>query len=137
MLAEEFDILDILFRKRCDVPLVTLYRTAPDFRRSTAKRVRTRSEITSRGSYVARFPPVSRQLQGLFLKSIDMFRDLARRAVTAGGLRVFARTLRGLYQTGRKAAVESIDELHILFRTLLLKWNYYVFPKPIWEAISS
>jgi hypothetical protein len=83
------------------------------------------------------FPHVTRKLQGLFLKSIDMFRDLTRRAVTAGGLRVFARTLHGVYETGKKAAVESVDQLHILFRPELPKWNYYVFPKPIWEVISS
>jgi hypothetical protein len=83
------------------------------------------------------FPHVTRKLQGLFLKSIDMFRDLARRAMTAGGLRVFARTLRGRYETGRQAMVDSIDELHVLFRPQLPKWNYYVFPKPIWEVISS
>ncbi|HLQ44414.1 MAG TPA: ISAzo13 family transposase, partial [Planctomycetaceae bacterium] len=55
------------------------------------------------------FPHVTRQLKGLFLKSIDMFRDLARRATTTTGLRVFARTLRGLYEKGKRATVECVE----------------------------
>jgi hypothetical protein len=81
------------------------------------------------------FPHVTRKLQGLFLKSIDLFRDLARQATTAGGLRVFARQLRGLYEKGKHAAVESVDQLHILFAPLLPRWNYFVLPEPLWDVI--
>ena len=59
------------------------------------------------------FPHVTRKLQGLFLHSLEMFRNLARQATTTAGLRVFARTLRGLYQTGRRAAVNSVQKLQI------------------------
>lgn len=48
MLAGELDIRDILFWKRCDVRLVTLYRTAPNCRRSLAKRVSRRLKCASR-----------------------------------------------------------------------------------------
>lgn len=81
------------------------------------------------------FPHVTRQLKGLFLKSIDMFRDLARRATTTTGLRVFARTLRGLYEKGKQATIECVEELRVLFAPVLPKWNYYVLPQPVWEVI--
>ena len=82
------------------------------------------------------FPHVTRQLKGLFLKSIDMFRDLARRATTTTGLRVFARTLRGLYEKGKPATIECVEELRVLFAPVLPKWNYLVLPQPIWEVIQ-
>lgn len=81
------------------------------------------------------FPHVTRKLQGLFLKSLDMFRDLARQATTSNGLRVFARTLRGIYETGRKATVRRVEQLRVMFVTDLPRWNYYVLPQPIWEVI--
>jgi hypothetical protein len=81
------------------------------------------------------FPHVTRKLQGLFLKSIDMVRDLARQTTTTTGLHVFARTLRGLYETGQHAAVRTAEQLRILFDPLLPSWNYIVVPKLIWEVI--
>lgn len=81
------------------------------------------------------FPHVTRKLQGLFLTSIELFRDLARRATTSTGLRVFARTLRGLYEKGKKATVKCVEELRILFAPELPHWNYFVLPQPLWELI--
>lgn len=81
------------------------------------------------------FPHVSRKLQGMFLKSIEMFRDLARRATTRTSLHVFSRMLRGVYQKGQHATVRSVDQLRILFDTTLPRWNYAVIPRPIWEVI--
>lgn len=81
------------------------------------------------------FPHVTRKLQGVFLKSIEMFRDLARRAKTNTGLNVFARTLRGVYEKGQRASVKSVDQLRILFDSILPRWNYLVLPEQIWEVI--
>jgi len=81
------------------------------------------------------FPHVTRKLQGIFLKSIDAFRDLARQATTAGGLHVFARSLRGLYEIGQRATVKTAQQLRILFDPILPRWNYVVLPKVIWEVI--
>jgi hypothetical protein len=81
------------------------------------------------------FPHVTRKLQGLLLKSREMFRDLARRTTTSTGLRVFARTLRGLYEQGQPATVKSVEQLRILFAPQLPQWNYFVLPAPIWELI--
>jgi hypothetical protein len=83
------------------------------------------------------FPHVSRKLSGIFLKSIEMFRDLARKATTKTGLRVYARTMRGVYEKGKQATVESVDQLRIMFSPRLPRWNYYVLPTPLWELISS
>jgi hypothetical protein len=74
------------------------------------------------------FPHVTRKLQGLFLKSLAMVRDLARKATTCTGLRVFARSLRGLYEIGKQATVECVDQLRILFDPTLSRWNYVVLP---------
>jgi len=81
------------------------------------------------------FPHVSRKLQGLFLSSVEMVRDLVRQATTKEGLRVFARKLGKLYETGRKATAKSIDQLHLLFDPVLPRWNYTVLPRPLRELI--
>lgn len=81
------------------------------------------------------FPHVSRKLQGLFLKSLEMIRDLVRKATTNTGLRVFARCLRGVYEIGQCATVKSVQQLRILLDPVLPRWNYTVVPTPIWELI--
>jgi hypothetical protein len=81
------------------------------------------------------FPHVTRKLQGLFLRSLAMIRDLVRRATTRTGLRVFARTLRGMYATGQRAKVACVDELHVLFESVLPHWNYFILPAPLREVI--
>jgi hypothetical protein len=81
------------------------------------------------------FPHITRKLRGLFLSSLELVRDLSRKATTTAGLRVFARTLRGMYEIGRRATVQSAKQLRILFDTVLPRWNYTVLPKPLRELI--
>jgi hypothetical protein len=81
------------------------------------------------------FPHVTRKLQGLFLASHEMFRDLARQATTATGLRVFARSLRGLYELGQRATRHSIEQLRILYDNILPQWNHLLIPQSLWEDI--
>lgn len=81
------------------------------------------------------FPHVTRKLQGLFLSSIEMVRDVSRRATTASGLHVYSRMLRGLYEVGRRAAVKSSQQLHLLFDPILPRWNYTILPRPLREII--
>lgn len=81
------------------------------------------------------FPHVTRKLQGLFLQSLEMVRELSRKATTTMGLRVFARTLRGLYETGRRATVKSVKQLHLLLDPVLSRWNYTILPEPLREVI--
>jgi hypothetical protein len=81
------------------------------------------------------FPHVNRKLQGLFLKSIEMFRDLARQATTSAGLRVFARLLRGTFENGKRHVAKCIDQLRIVSDPILPDWNYIVLPRYLWEVI--
>ena len=81
------------------------------------------------------FPHVTRKLQGLLLKSMEMVRDLSRRATTKSGLHVFSRTLRGLYETGHRATVKSLEQLRLLLDPILSRWNYTILPKPLREVI--
>ncbi len=81
------------------------------------------------------FPHVNRKLQGLFLKSIEMFRDLARQATTSTGLRVFARILRGVFEKSTRHVAQGIDQLGIVFDLHLPAWNYVVLPRCMWEVI--
>lgn len=86
------------------------------------------------------FPHITRKLQGLFLTSMEMFRDLARKATTKSNLRVYARTMRGLYEkvtTSRKSRLKDLEELHILRNPVLPRWNYFILPTPLWEFVSS
>jgi hypothetical protein len=81
------------------------------------------------------FPHVTRKLQGLFLPSLEFFRDLSKRATTVTGLRVFARSLCGPYETGKRAAVDCAQRLRILYDSVLPRWNYLVIPRSLWEVI--
>jgi hypothetical protein len=81
------------------------------------------------------FPHVNRKLQGLFLKSIEMFRDLARQATTRTGLRVFARLLRGTFETGKRCVTRCVDQLRIIYDPILPDWNYVVLPRYLWDVI--
>ena len=66
---------------------------------------------------------------------MEMVRDLSRRATTTSGLHVFARTLRGLYETGHRATVKSLEQLHLLLDPILPRWNYTILPTPLREVI--
>ena len=81
------------------------------------------------------FPHVTRKLQGMFLKSIELVGDLTRQATTTKGLRVFARMLRGMYELGHRATVKSLEQLHLLLDPVLPRWNYIILPKPLREFI--
>lgn len=81
------------------------------------------------------FPHVTRQCQGMFLKTIAQVRDLMRQASTVTGLRTFVRTLRGAYKTGKHALVQSAADLCLAFDELLPQWNYTLCPRDVWEVI--
>jgi len=81
------------------------------------------------------FPHVHRKLQGLFLLSYEMVRDLCKKATTATGLKVFARMLRGHYELGGRSTSDTATPLKTLFDDVLPLWNYFVLPKPLRELI--
>jgi hypothetical protein len=81
------------------------------------------------------FPHVTRQCQGMFLKTVAQVRDLMRRASTATGLKTFVRTLARAYHTGKQALVQSAADLCLAFDELLPQWNYILCPRDVWEVI--
>jgi hypothetical protein len=81
------------------------------------------------------FPHVTRKLQGLLLPSLEYFRDLAKHATTATGLRVFARSLRGLYELGHRVTHNCAERLRILYDSVLPHWNYLLIPQSLWDFI--
>ena len=83
------------------------------------------------------FPHITRVCQGMFLTSLEQVRELMRKAATTTGLRTFVRTIRHIYQTGKKSLVTAADQLCITFNKIIPEWNYIVFPKRIWEVIKS
>lgn len=74
------------------------------------------------------FPHLTRVCQGVFLESLEMFRDLLRRAKTRTGLRVFVNLLRGVYDIGLKATDEFLEHPPVAFDQHLPQWNYVLAP---------
>lgn len=81
------------------------------------------------------FPHITRECQGVFLRSVEHVRDLMRKAKTCSGLRTFVRTVRRTYETGKKALITSVTDLCIAFDEVLPSWNYVIFPRTDWEVI--
>jgi len=70
------------------------------------------------------FCHVSRALQAVVLKTVDVARQFIARTTTALGLRVIAEVARRTYQKGLKATREFLDNNPIHFNTFLPKLNY-------------
>lgn len=66
-----------------------------------------------------------------------MFRDLARRTTTAAGLRVFARSLRGVYEKSERTLAHDIGQLRFLVEHSFPNWNDFVLSELLREVISS
>jgi hypothetical protein len=83
------------------------------------------------------FPHVTRACQGVLLRGLDQVRRLIRKATTTTGLRIFVRTVRRVYETGRKTLAAAAHQLRLAFDEILPQWNYIVFPKKLWDVIKS
>ena len=70
------------------------------------------------------FCHVTRVLQGVVLRSIQVARDFMARTTTASGLKVIVEVARHTYQRGRKATAEFLNEMPIRFGKLLPQFNY-------------
>jgi hypothetical protein len=77
------------------------------------------------------FPHLTRACQGVFLTALEQVRDLMRKATTKTGLRVYARCLRQIYETGRQASVQCAEQLNIYLDRLLPLWNYVLLPSKL------
>jgi hypothetical protein len=75
------------------------------------------------------FPHVTRALEGITLDSIQTIKSLIEeKAKTLQGLKVFVNIFDKIYETGKKASKEFLDNYTIKFDENLKKWNYCVLP---------
>jgi len=70
------------------------------------------------------FCHVTRILQGVVLRSIQVARDFMARTTTASGLKVIVEVARHTYERGRKATAEFLNEMPIRCGKLLPQFNY-------------
>jgi hypothetical protein len=70
------------------------------------------------------FCHVTRSLQGIVLRTIEVARDLIAGTTTTTGLRVVTELARHTYETGRKATKEFLNNMPIRFDEQLPKLNY-------------
>lgn len=70
------------------------------------------------------FCHVTRAMQGVILRTIQVARDFVSRATTASGLRVTVEIARRTYHRGRKATNEFLSQMPIRFGQLLPQLNY-------------
>ena len=84
------------------------------------------------------FPHVTRALEGVTLDSIQTIKSLIEeKAKTVQGLKVFVNIVDKIYETGKKASKEFLENYTIKFDENLKKWNYSAIPfgKQLTEVI--
>jgi len=79
------------------------------------------------------FCHVSRALQGVVLKSVDVAKQFIARTTTATGLRVVAEVSQRYYQKGLKAEAEFVATMPIRFHHFLPALNYTAHPQPMFN----
>ena len=74
------------------------------------------------------FPHVTRALQGVVLKSVEIAKNFIERTTTSTGLKVVVRCLDKVYATKRKVADDFKDSMRIVFDKVMPQWNYVAKP---------
>ena len=75
------------------------------------------------------FPHITRSLRGVILKNHNYVKELIENTTTQTGLKVTARIVKKVYQTGRKYADNFKETMRISFDDLLGQWNYRAIPE--------
>ena len=75
------------------------------------------------------FPHVSRACQGAVFDSVETVRQLMAKTSTKTGLTVVTSIIDAVYETGRRATDDFIENMTILFDDYLLKWNDVARPQ--------
>jgi hypothetical protein len=76
------------------------------------------------------FPYVTKALDGIVLDKVETVKKLIEtRAKTKTGLKVFSNIIDKIYQTGKKATDDFIENMPIVFDQFLPKWNYKAVPE--------
>jgi hypothetical protein len=74
------------------------------------------------------FPHITRSLSGVVLRSHEYVKELIEKTTTKTGLKVNARIVEKVYETGRKYAADFKENMKIVFDEFLGKWNYRAVP---------
>jgi len=77
------------------------------------------------------FCHVTRALQGVVIKSLDVAKHFIGQTSTRTGLRVLTEKARRVYTKGRKGCKELVADLPIRFHNLLPALNYTAYPEPL------
>jgi hypothetical protein len=72
------------------------------------------------------FCHVTRALQGVVLRTIQVARDFIARTTTSSGLNVAVEIARKVYHKGRKATDDFLNDLPVRFHKLLPALNYTI-----------
>lgn len=74
------------------------------------------------------FPHITRSLNGVLINNINTVAEKIEKTTTSNGLKVVVNIFNKVYETGRKATNEFINNCSILFDTFLGNWNYVAIP---------
>lgn len=74
------------------------------------------------------FPHVTRACKGVPMETVDTAKYYIEKTETTTGLKVVARIIRKIYETGRKYAASFKEDMTIKFDDFLPKWNYVAIP---------
>ena len=74
------------------------------------------------------FCHVTRALQGVVLKTLEVARDFISQTSTDAGLHVVVEIARRVYHKGRKATEQFLNEMPIVFNSFLPELNYTALP---------
>ena len=75
------------------------------------------------------FPHITRACQGVVFHSLAIAKHFMAKAKTTTGLKVTVDILTGVYVTGKKCAMDFIENRRIIFDDYLPRWNYRAKPQ--------
>ena len=75
------------------------------------------------------FPHITRSLRGVILRSHDYVKELIENTTTKTGLKITARIVKKVYETGRKYSDNFKETMRIIFDDYLGQWNYTAEPE--------
>jgi hypothetical protein len=76
------------------------------------------------------FAQVGRTCRGVLFDSLQTAVDQMRKTRTATGLTTTVHVMRRLYERGRKATRDFLDNMNVTFHSVLPRWNYTAQPAP-------
>jgi hypothetical protein len=75
------------------------------------------------------FCHITRALEGVVFKSVEIVNESIKKAKTSTGLKVFSKVNMKVYQIARKVAEGFKENMTIIFDEFLGKWNYCAIPQ--------